>query len=1204
VRLSVSTTGASGTGSVIFNNTVNASGGVSITADEILFNRGAASVTGTGTISLSQGTVGRVLEVGGSSISDASHFNATTLAAFSPEHGAFTFGATNSGPVVIDSGLNLPYGLSFLSGSTITLNGSLASSATNGGGISLLGKTNLLSGTITTVNQPISLQNTTLAGHLTLTTGTTNGAVNLLGTVDGTAATATDLVIRSGSGAVTFNGLVGGAQSVLGTVNVQTTGTTSFKAGAFANAISTGSAGLGTTLISGTMRALSGDITIGNNASLLASTVFNASGSVNFGGRLSGDAKSRFTLNSQGNLTQSGAWNLLGPVALSASNITLTSTGNNFGTLLLNGANVSLREASATDLGTSSITGNLTIVSAGALTDSGALTISGSSFFTGSIITLDHTSSSFGKPITLSAATSATLINPASFSIASATAPGTLKLSTSGNLILEQANVGTLILNGSNAVVTSATTLKLGASTLSGGLQIVSEGSVSESGAVVLGASKSLTVQATGSGASITLDNSRNSFSGPISLATTGSGSATLVTNGNALLQDINIGGSFTGKATKIQQSNPLAIGGNAAFTAGNLLDLTNASNVIGGTLSLAGAGVSFSGHTGSFGAVSAASLSLDLDQDITQSATWKVGGLTRLNAYGHNILLSNSSNNLGTLALTANNATIREAGSIDLGNSTLDGTLTAIASAGIIDSGTVSVAGAASFTAGSLVVLDGTANNYTGPLSFSATGVSFLNQADIILASASTSANFTVTSRGDISGTGPLHILGTATFQTGSTGSVILSNTSSSIGTLALNTGAADITTGGSLKLGLIRVAGPLNVTASGSISQIAAASVTGSARFTSVNGANLLLNQSRNNFAGAIALTTSGDAALRNSGSTTIAGSTIGGSLSASITNALSIVDPANSIASYGAITAQQLTLASTGDVVQTGAWKITGNASLNTGIHDLTLTGSGNQFGSLQITGNNVAVAAPTLALSGSVSGNAAFSTTAAAGFISNTGALAIDGSATLIGNGGIALTHTANRFAGTISLTSSGNAAFTNAVATTLGAGNLAKHLVLRSQGSITQDGNLSVGGTTTLSSGDSITLNAAGNQIAALGAVSAANDIEIEDSSSGLNLTQAVSGRDITIGTLGNLKLSAQGLVIGRYVSLAAIGGTFQNLTSGSGVSLLATGHYEIYSQSPSGLVRGRLTGANLLTPYYSRPAFGQSGSNAFLYETP
>ncbi len=78
-----------------------------------------------------------------------------------------------------------------------------------------------------------------------------------------------------------------------------------------------------------------------------------------------------------GALTQSGALTVTGVTTLAAgaaNNITLNNAANNFSTVgITSGNNVSLTDATALNLGASTVSGTLGVTTTGALTQSGAV---------------------------------------------------------------------------------------------------------------------------------------------------------------------------------------------------------------------------------------------------------------------------------------------------------------------------------------------------------------------------------------------------------------------------------------------------------------------------------------------------------------------------------------------------------------------------------------------------------------------------------------------------------------------------------------------------------------------------------------------------------------------------------------------------------------------------------------------------------------
>ena len=176
---------------------------------------------------------------------------------------------------------------------------------------------------------------------------------------------------------------------------------------------------------------------------------------------------STFDLTTAGPITSSGPLVVGGTTTLAAgaaNNITL-NTANDFNTVsVVSGNTVVLNDVNALDLGASTISGGLTVTTNGAITDSGALTVAGTT------------------TLAAGAANNITLDNANDFSTVSI---------VSGN---------TVVLNDVNA-------LDLGASTISGGLTVTTNGALTDSGPLTVAGTTTL---AAGAANNITLDNAND----------------------------------------------------------------------------------------------------------------------------------------------------------------------------------------------------------------------------------------------------------------------------------------------------------------------------------------------------------------------------------------------------------------------------------------------------------------------------------------------------------------------------------------------------------------------------------------------------------------------------------------------------------------------------------------------------------------------
>jgi hypothetical protein len=346
------------------------------------------------------------------------------------------------------------------------------------------------------------------------------------------------------------------------------------------------------------------------------------------------------TLQSGGAVTQTqrilaAALNLQG-----SGSYTLTNNANDVTTLTANTTgNVQYTNANALALGGSNVSGNFDITTGGTITQSGALSIAGMTTLTAGAndITLTNGSNNF-------------------------------------------ATVG--IISGNNVSLTDANALNLAASTVSGTLNVTTNGALTQSGALnVTGA----TTLAAGTANDITLTNAANNFS---TVGVT-NGNNVMLTDANALVMGASTVSGNLALTTggTISQAGALAVAGTTSFTATAantdiLLD-TQANN-FGGSLSFAGtlsnlrdvqlrninggtsvpvlAGltnlrnltVNFDNAPITLPALTASgNVNLTAGGSITQSGVLAVSGTTTLASTesGSDLLLDTQANNLGTPA-------------------------------------------------------------------------------------------------------------------------------------------------------------------------------------------------------------------------------------------------------------------------------------------------------------------------------------------------------------------------------------------------------------------------------------------------------------------------------------------------------------------------------------------------------------------------
>ena len=178
-------------------------------------------------------------------------------------------------------------------------------------------------------------------------------------------------------------------------------------------------------------------------------------------------------------ITQSGALSVGTTTSLTpgaGNSVLLDNAGNDFTGAVgaTNGLNLTLRDLNALVLGAVNITGALSVTTGGALTQSGALSVGTTTSLTAGAannITLDNAANNFTGAVT--------------------------------------------VVSGNDVSLRDANALILAASTVSGALTLVANGAITQSGALSVGTTTSLTA---GAANNITLDNAANAFTGAVSV--------------------------------------------------------------------------------------------------------------------------------------------------------------------------------------------------------------------------------------------------------------------------------------------------------------------------------------------------------------------------------------------------------------------------------------------------------------------------------------------------------------------------------------------------------------------------------------------------------------------------------------------------------------------------------------------------------------
>jgi len=242
-----------------------------------------------------------------------------------------------------------------------------------------------------------------------------------------------------------------------------------------------------------------------------------------------------------------------------------------------------------------------------------------------------------------------------------------------------------------NASVTDINALNLGASTVGGNLAAtVTTGNITDSGVLTVSGNSSFT--ANQAGASISVNNSGNTFTGAVSVAGSGGLADVSVSDTTALaVPALTLTGNLTVTAAGITQSGPITVAGTTNLTAGaSAITVTNAGNDFTGAVSLDNSGpnnVAVTGaHAIELGASSVGSGTLTVNAvGITESgplAQAAGAGIATFSAGAGAIALTSAANDFtGAVALNnsgVNNVSVTDTNAIQLATSSVgSGTFT-----------------------------------------------------------------------------------------------------------------------------------------------------------------------------------------------------------------------------------------------------------------------------------------------------------------------------------------------------------------------------------------------------------------------------------------------------------------------------------------------------------------------------------------------
>jgi len=429
----------------------------------------------------------------------------------------------------------------------------------------------------------------------------------------------------------------------------------------------------------------------------------NAAGGFNVTGNLALTAET---------IAQTGAFTVAGTTTLDAGaggTITLNNAANNFsGAVSVPSANnVALRDANALNLGASTIGTMFVITHGGPLTDSGNLSVAGTTTINGgsSLVTLDQAGNNFG----------------------------TAFVSTTNNVTLVDANA-----------------LDLGASNIGGTLNVTVGGALTDSGALVVTGTTTITAGAN----NVTLNEAGNDFS---LLGITSANNVVLVDSNLLGLAASTIGGTLNVTTSgSITDTGNLVVTGATTLSAGaaNNINLNDSNNF--STVSVvSGNNVTLVDTNGLDLGASTISGTLNVTPGgpLTDSGNLAVTGTTTITAGSSNVTLNNAGNNFSRVdVVSANNVVLVDANALALGPAMIGGTLNVTTSGALTDDGNLLVTGATTLTAGAgNITFDQTGNNFSTVVITSANHAAIDDANGIVFGAVTTTGDFTVDAGGNV---------------------------------------------------------------------------------------------------------------------------------------------------------------------------------------------------------------------------------------------------------------------------------------------------------------------------------------------------------------------------------------------------------------------------------------------------------------------
>lgn len=1046
-------------------------------------------------------------------------------------------------------------------------------------------------------------------GALAIRTTGGTGATNVM-TIAPTGGSVT--MRTTGSGSITLESnsinLGGGA----GSVSLQNTGTGSLILQPLTNGTSVGIGGGGGTfnLTAAELATIQdgfSSITIGRatgtGAMNVATATFadnlvlrQASGGITFSGDLNLGANNLTVQTGAGIAQSAGSITVGGLTSLAAgaaADISLGQAANDFGgAVSATSRDLTLADANALVLGATAAGRDVSITTAGNISQTGALAVTGNTTLAAGAsgdITLANASNNFTGAVGITSARHVQLTDANALALAASTVSGNFAVTTNGQLtqtgvlniaggltVTTQQVAGDVIMNNSGAASTV-----LGDTRIGNNYDLTTGGAISQAGGTTLVVGNNFTVAGGNLAAPAAgnviggLDNSGGTGSvirqvGKIDLSQQdiGSGLGNITTGGNLSVQSLASADTIAAKVG----AGTNAVNLNLANNIGGAISITSSAPTVTPSGAPVETGISQKGATINVGGTASFSAATS-----AANAGGKAG----------NIVLDGLGNVFGGLvSFSGHDVTIRGAGPMMLGSSAATGNLD-LRAGSIAGTSQLKIDGTTLLTvddAGGTVSLSNAANDFAGTVTVAGASPGTVSLSD--------ANSLTLHTAGALD-LGATNVAADLALKAG--GAITQSGALSVGGSLAIETthAAGDVTiaNGVDTKLGNSFVGGDFNVVATGkAITQNAATVIKAAGDFnttgasSSTNAADNLIGGADNSLGGGVIVKQVGIVELGNittASNLTVISQASGQSFAGPAIhgNAVTLNNAANSIGGTISVTTVAPAINAAGAPVATGitqaagtSIQVGGTSNFAAGSGNITVANAGNTFGgAVAASGKNITLGATGALQLGTIAAAGNFSATATAGITQNA-ALQVMGTSSFNGGAGaVALTNAGNDFGGAVSASNTaGLITIVDANAVTLGTVDAAGALTVTAGGTTTLTGNVT---------GTGVTFNGAGAGAVALGGNS------VVSARTGNITMGAMAGGANNLTLIGDaVALSGNWTGTGNYVLQPFTASTTVGIAGGAGTfNLTAAEMANIGSAAASQVTIGRADGTGTVT---------------------